>query len=81
MKLHYLLLIMFFLMSCKRTDNVSESRKIGSSDIDYIYECTVNKHDYIKMGYGIAHSGTCKKCKQERDSIVNVVIQKLGELK
>lgn len=65
-------------MSCKRTDNVSESRKIGSSDI---YEYTVNKHDYIKMGYGIAHSGTCKKCKQERDSIVNVVIQKLGELK
>lgn len=61
MKLHYLLLIMFFLMSCKRTDNVSESRKIGSSDIDYIYEYTVNKHDYIKMSYVELHTGTLTK--------------------
>lgn len=23
------------------------------------------------------HSGTCKKCKQERDSIVNVIIKEI----
>ena len=79
MKLYYLLLlVMFFLMSCERTSNISEGRHIGTSDIDYIFEYTIDGHDYIKKGYGMAHSGTCKKCKQERDSIVNVLIKELS---
>lgn len=41
-------------------------------------EYTIDGHDYIKKGYGMAHSGTCKKCKQERDSIVNVLIKELS---
>lgn len=78
MKLYYLLLlIMFFLMSCERTSNVSEVRHIGTSNTEHIFECTIDGHDYIKIGYGVAHSGTCKKCKQERDSIVNYVISKI----
>lgn len=77
-KIYYLFLfIMFFLMSCERTNNVSESRVIGSSGSTPIYEYTMNGHDYIKRGYGMAHSGTCKKCKQERDSIVNVIIKEI----
>lgn len=80
MKLYYLLLlIMFFLMSCERTtSNVSEVRHIGTSNAEHIFECTIDGHDYIKIGYGVAHSGTCKKCKQERDSIVNVLIKELS---
>lgn len=78
MKIYYLfLLVMFFLMSCERTSNVSESRVIGSSSSALIYEYTMDGHDYIKRGYGMAHSGTCKKCKQERDSIVNVIINEI----
>lgn len=74
-KIYYLfLLVMFFLMSCERTSNVSEPRVIGSSSSTPIYEYTMDGHDYIKRGYGMAHSGTCRKCKQERDSIVNVII-------
>ena len=61
-------------MSCERTSNVSESRVIGSSNSVLIYEYTVDGHDYIRKGHGMAHSGTCRKCKQERDSIVNVII-------
>lgn len=64
-------------MSCERTSNVSESKVIGSSGSTSIYEYTMNGHDYIKRGYGMAHSGTCKKCKQERDSIVNVIINEI----
>lgn len=53
MKLYYLLLlVMFFLMSCERTSNVSEGRHIGTSDTDYIFEYTIDGHDYIKKGYG-----------------------------
>lgn len=80
MKLYYLLLlVMFFLMSCERTSNVSEGRHIGYFPIPTIYfEYTIDGHDYIKKGYGMAHSGTCKKCKQERDSIVNVLIKELS---
>lgn len=82
MKWYYLfLLVMFFLMSCERTSNVSESRVIGSSSSTLIYEYTMDGHDYIKRGYGMAHSGTCRKCKQERDSIVNLIIQKLDSIK
>lgn len=52
MKLYYLLLlVMFFLMSCERTSNVSEGRHIGTSDTDYIFEYTIDGHDYIKKGY------------------------------
>ena len=58
--------------------NTSEYRHIGTSDTDYIFEYTIDGHDYIKKGYGMAHSGTCKKCKQERDSIVNVLIKELS---
>lgn len=82
MKLYYLfLLVMFFLTSCDRTSNVSEPKYIGSSSSAYIYEYTINEHDYVKKGTGIAHSGTCKKCKQERDSIANLIIQKLDSIK
>ena len=78
MKLYYLLLlVMVFLISWKRTSNVSESRQIGT----YIFEYTIDGHDYIKKGYGMAHSGTCKKCKQERDSITSVIIQKIDSLR
>lgn len=78
MKWYYLfLLVMFFLMSCERTSNVSESRIIGSGSFALIYEFTLDGHDYIKRSHGMTHSGTCRKCKQERDSIVNVIINEI----
>lgn len=82
MKWYYLfLLAMFFLMSCERTSNVSEPRKIGSTIGSYVIELTIEGHDYIEKHYGMAHSGTCRKCKQERDSINNLIIQKLDSIK
>lgn len=77
-KIYYLfLLVMFFLMSCERTNNVTESRIIGATSGSHVFERTIDGHDYITVGYGMAHSGTCKKCKQERDSIVNVLINEI----
>lgn len=78
--LYYLfLLAMFSLMSCERTFNISKGRCIGTSRSNSIFEYTIEEHDYINMGYGMAHSGTCKKCKQERDSIVNVLRKELND--
>ena len=74
MKATLLFLILFFLVSCERTSNVSESRRVGTTIGAYINEYTIDGHDYIEKGYGMAHSGTCRKCKQESDSIVNVII-------
>ena len=71
------LLVMFCLMSCERTSNVSESKVIGSTSGSLVYESTINGHDYIRVGHGMSHSGTCKKCKQERDSIVNIIINEI----
>lgn len=82
MKLYYLfLLVMFFLMSCERTSNVSEPRVIGSTTSRFITERTIDGHDYINICREYTHSGTCKKCKQEKDSIVNLIIQKLDSIK
>lgn len=81
MKWYYLfLLVMFFLMSCERTSNVSESRVVGRSVGGAILERTINGHDYINIVGEYTHSGTCKKCKQERDSIVNLIVQKLDSI-
>lgn len=74
-KLYYLfLLIVFFLMSCERTDNVSRPKTIGKISGTSINVYVIDGHDYIEKFYGMAHSGSCKKCKQERDSIVNVIV-------
>lgn len=64
-------------MSCERTSNVSETRIIGSTASMPIIERTVDGHDYINITKGYTHSGTCRKCKQERDSIVNVIINEM----
>lgn len=82
MKWYYLfLLVMFFLTSCERTSNVSKPKTIGSVSGTNINEYVINGHDYIEKFYGMSHSGTCRKCKQERDSIVNLIIQKLDSIK
>lgn len=64
-------------MSCERTSNVSESRVIGRLVGGAILERTINDHDYINIVGEYTHSGTCRKCKQERDSIVNMIINEI----
>lgn len=82
MKLYYLfLLLMFFLMSCERTSNVSESNIIGTLYGMPISTRTIDGHDYIRITKGYTHSGTCRKCKQERDSITNLIIKTIKENK
>lgn len=82
-KIYYLFLLMiFFLMSCGgRTNNVSECRTIGNGPTGEIFERTIDGHDYIMVNTEYAHSGTCRKCKQERDSIVNLIIKTIKENK
>lgn len=80
MKLYYLfLLLMFFLMSCERTSNVSESNIIGTLYGMPISTRTIDGHDYIRITKSYTHSGTCKKCKQEKDSIVNLIIKEINK--
>lgn len=77
-KIYYLfLLFMFFLMSCERTSNVSEPNITGTLNGFPILTRTVDGHDYVSITKGYTHSGTCRKCKQEKDSIVNVIINEI----
>lgn len=81
-KIYYLfLLFMFFLMSCERTSNVSEPNITGTLNGLPILTRTVDGHDYVSITKGYTHSGTCRKCKQERDSIVNIIIETIKENK
>lgn len=34
-----------------------------------------DEHEYIKMGNGFTHSGTCKKCKKELESTIRKVVK------
>ena len=76
MKWYYLFLfIMYILFSgCTPTENVSGVREIGQSKWASVNEVTIDSHDYLLYDRGVSHSGTCRKCKQERDSVVNLII-------
>lgn len=80
MKITLLFLVLFLLASCERTSNVSETRIVGRSSSGLIItERTVNGHDYINIIGEYTHSGTCRKCKQERDSIVSIIINTIKD--
>ena len=77
MKLYYLfLLVMFLLMGCTNSSNVGGPDHIGTSKVyGDIYKYTIDEHEYIRMGHGLAHSGTCKKCKEELESTIRKIVK------
>lgn len=74
-----LLLLVLLVSSCTPTENVSYIKKIGMSENGPIFNITIDGHDYIDYGQGIAHSGTCKKCRQEKDSITSLIINTIKD--
>lgn len=74
MKLYYLfLLVMFLLMGCTNSSNVGGPDHIGTSKVyGDIYKYTIDEHEYIRMGNGLAHSGTCKK---ELESTIRKIVK------
>ena len=77
MKLYYLyLLALFFLMGCTNSSHISDTDVVGTSKMHGdVYRYTIDEHEYIKMGSGFAHSGTCKKCKKELESTVRKIVK------
>lgn len=67
------------ISSCTPTENVSRPKVIGLTEWGKVRELTIDSHDYLMFDRGIAHSGTCKRCKEERDSIVNVIINTIKD--
>lgn len=41
----------------------------------FISNVPIDGHEYIKLGNGFAHSGTCKKCKTDLESIIRKVVK------
>lgn len=77
MKLYYLfLLVMFLLMGCTNSSNTSGPNTIGTSKVHGdVYSYVIDGHEYIKLGNGFAHSGTCKKCRTDLESIIRKVVK------
>lgn len=77
MKLYYLfLLVMFLLMDCTNSSNISGPNTIGTSKVHGdVYSYVIDGHEYIKLGNGFAHSGTCKKCKADLGGIIRKVVK------
>lgn len=40
---------------------------------------TIDGHDYVNITKGYTHSGTCRKCKQEKDSITSLIINAIKD--
>lgn len=74
-----LLFLIVLISSCTPTENVSELREIGQSERASINELTIDSHDYLLYDGGITHSGTCRKCKQEKDSITSLIINTIKD--
>lgn len=52
------------------TDVIGASKMYGD-----VYRYTIDEHEYIKMGNGFTHSGTCKKCKKELESTIRKIVK------
>lgn len=66
-KLYFgILFLMWLLSSCD----------VESTKPEHSYaRLVIDNHEYIDFGYGKSHSGSCKQCKYEIDSIVRVAIR------
>lgn len=64
-------------MSCNHNSrNVSGPNVVGESKVyGDINEYIIDGHEYIKMGYGLSHSGSCKKCREELESTIRMIIR------
>lgn len=61
-------------MGCTNSSNVSGPDVVGTSKMHGdVYRYTID--EYIKMGNGFAHSGTCKKCKKELESTIRKIVK------
>lgn len=73
--------LMWLLSGCsKATNNVVKESEIGvATSGNSIYNYVINQHDYlftyINYGGSLTHSGECRKCKQELDSIVRNAVK------
>lgn len=58
MKLYYLfLLVMFLLMGCTNSSNISGPNTIGTSKVHGdVYSYVIDGHEYIKLGNGFARN-------------------------
>lgn len=54
-------------MGCTNSSNISGPDVIGASKM--------YGDEYIKMGNGFTHSGTCKKCKKELESTIRKIVK------
>lgn len=70
---------MALLMGCSgpSVDNVS-SNTLTAGYTTYkgqVRELIIDGHTYIKVNRGVAHSGSCGKCKQELYSIIRKAVK------
>lgn len=69
-------LVALLVIGCTNSSNISGPDVIGTSKIyGDVYRYTIDEHEYIKMGSGITHSGTCKKCKKELESTIRKIVK------
>lgn len=71
MKLYYGVIALLWLLS---------SCDVESTGTEHSYaRLVIDNHEYIDFGYGKSHSGSCKQCKYELDSIVKNAVSEAFE--
>ena len=69
------LALMWLLSGCADSPNAGNGRNVGNYGGNMYSSFTLNNHEYIVSTYRMAHSGECKQCKHELDSIVRKAIR------
>ena len=72
--------LLWLLSSCTPSGRVGVRSHKGTDSRGSFYSTvTIDNHEYITKGHGLAHSGTCKQCKFELDSIVKNAVNEAFE--
>lgn len=73
-KVYYIAIALLWLSS-----GCTSPVPIAMGELTGVYTYTHENHTYIASGQGLAHSGSCKQCKLELDSIVKNAVNEAFE--
>ena len=77
-KIILLALVTFMMVGCVEQDsngNIAiNTSNVNNPDIAIIDSC-----EYVEWGYGLAHKGNCKYCKERREKELKELVEQIKE--
>jgi len=75
-KIILLTLITFMMMGCTKKDSKGHIA-INTDNLSNPYTSIIDSCEYICWGYGLAHKGNCRFCKERRQKELKELVEQL----